>query len=203
MPQFDSRAAEQSEVVAAGGRVGDGFYGRRVPATQRVLPAGASLACARRELRLPEAVPDPPACCISSLFLKRRLRRRVCAPVDGLASMNRRRVGQGLLRGAAARVCARQRGTGGQYALGGTDPATVGASLTHPPATPNEERSRQTEAPVHHRTETLRLRRRRRHAELGRPQPLERHRAELVGDEELVRAVERQRASSRRASRSR
>ena len=48
MSRFDARAAEESEAVAAGGRVGDGFYGRRVSATQRLLPAGAALACAQR-----------------------------------------------------------------------------------------------------------------------------------------------------------
>ena len=32
----------------------------RIPATPRVRPAAASLSCARRELRLPGALPDPP-----------------------------------------------------------------------------------------------------------------------------------------------
>ncbi len=62
--QFDSRAAEQSEAVAAGGRVGDGSYGRRA-SCRPARTARRCLAVLRtREVRLPGAIPDPPACCI-------------------------------------------------------------------------------------------------------------------------------------------
>ena len=79
MSQFASRAAEQSEAVAAGGRVGDGSYGRRAETPART--ARRCLAVLRtREVRLPGAIPDPPACCILIDLLDASDLRRVGAP---------------------------------------------------------------------------------------------------------------------------
>ena len=84
--------------------VRDCSYGRRAPGTQRILPAGASMSCARREARLPEAIPDPPA--VDSSHGARSTGRRVAAEADAWPSGKRRsrRAGRRWLRGAAPRV---------------------------------------------------------------------------------------------------